>query len=86
MPISPNRNRILLLGILIGLAVPGTVFLMILFMDTRIHSRKDLMGVVSVPFLGEIPFDKDAYKQQKKQKTKSVLVKENVPLGKEDYR
>ena len=82
MPISPNRNRILLLGILIGLAVPGTVFLMILFMDTRIHSRKDLMGVVSVPFLGEIPFDKDAYKQQKKQKTKSVLVKEMFLLGK----
>ena len=75
VPISPNRNRILLLGILIGLAVPGAIFLMILFMDTRIHSRKDLMGVLSVPYLGEIPFDKDSYKRHKKQKTKSVLAK-----------
>ena len=35
-PISPVRNRILLLGVLVGLAVPGVVFLMILFMDTRV--------------------------------------------------
>ncbi len=57
-PIAPSRNRILLLGILVGVAVPGVAFLMILFLDTRVHSRKDLQGVVSVPFLGEIPQDK----------------------------
>lgn len=61
-PISPVRNRILLLGVLSGLAVPGVAFLMILFMDTRVHSRKDLKGVVSIPFLGEIPQDKEAAK------------------------
>lgn len=54
-PVSPVRNRILLLGVLVGLAVPGVVFLMILFMDTRVHSRRDLKGAVSIPFLGEIP-------------------------------
>ncbi|WP_302577055.1 GumC family protein [Phocaeicola barnesiae] len=57
-PISPNRNRILLLGILVGLALPGLACLAILFMDTRVHSRKDFEGVVNVPFLGEIPQDK----------------------------
>ncbi|MDE6215491.1 polysaccharide biosynthesis tyrosine autokinase [Bacteroides sp.] len=61
-PISPVRNRILLLGVLVGLAVPGVVFLMILFMDTRVRSRKDLKGAVSIPFLGEIPQDKEAAK------------------------
>ena len=61
-PISPVRNRILLLGVLVGLAVPGVVFLMILFMDTRVHSRKDLKGAVSIPFLGEVPQDKEAAK------------------------
>lgn len=59
-PVSPVRNRILLLGVLVGLAVPGVVFLMILFMDTRVHSRRDLKGAVSIPFLGEIPQDKEA--------------------------
>lgn len=57
-PISPNRNRILLLGLLVGLAIPSLACLGILFMDTRVHSRKDFEGVVNVPFLGEIPQDK----------------------------
>lgn len=61
-PIAPVRNRILLLGVLVGVAVPGVVFLMILFMDTRVRSRKDLKGAVSIPFLGEIPQDKEAAK------------------------
>lgn len=64
-PISPRRNHILLLGVLIGLAIPGTVFLMILFLDTRIHGRKDLVGAVSVPFLGEIPLESQSKKKDK---------------------
>lgn len=58
-PISPNRNKILALGILLGGAFPTVAFLVIMFMDTRIHSRKDILGAVSVPFLGEIPLDKN---------------------------
>ncbi|MBM6960805.1 polysaccharide biosynthesis tyrosine autokinase [Bacteroides caecigallinarum] len=64
-PISPNRNKILALGILLGLALPTVAFLVIMFMDTRIHSRKDILGAVSVPFLGEIPLDKN-YKSSRK--------------------
>ena len=64
-PISPNRNKILALGILLGLALPTVSFLVIMFMDTRIHSRKDILGAVSVPFLGEIPLDKN-YKSSRK--------------------
>lgn len=63
-PISPNRNRILLLGFLLGIAIPGVGFLMILFMDTRVHNRKDVQGVVSVPFLGEVPLDKKAIRRR----------------------
>ena len=44
-----NRNRILLLGLLVGIALPGVVCLAILFMDTRVHGRKDIEGVTSVP-------------------------------------
>lgn len=66
-PISPNRNRILLLGLLVGIALPGAVCLAILFMDTRVHGRKDIEGVTSVPYLGEIPLDKAAMKDHRKQ-------------------
>lgn len=65
-PISPNRNRILLLGLLVGIALPGAVCLAILFMDTRVHGRKDIEGVTSVPYLGEIPLDKEAMKDGRK--------------------
>ncbi|MCF0176452.1 MAG: polysaccharide biosynthesis tyrosine autokinase, partial [Bacteroidales bacterium] len=61
-PISPNRNKILLLGILVGLAIPFVFFIMVLFLDTRVRSRRDLKGAVSVPFLGEVPFEKGAGK------------------------
>lgn len=72
-PISPNRNRILLLGLLVGIALPGAVCLAILFMDTRVHGRKDIEGVTSVPYLGEIPLDKEAMKGHRK---KVMAVKE----------
>lgn len=72
-PISPNRNRILLLGLLIGIALPGAVCLAILFMDTRVHGRKDIEGVTSVPYLGEIPLDKEAMKDGRK---RVMVVKE----------
>lgn len=72
-PISPNRNRILLLGLLVGIALPGVVCLAILFMDTRVHGRKDIEGVTSVPYLGEIPLDKEAMKDHRR---KVMAVKE----------
>lgn len=72
-PISPNRNRILLLGLLVGIALPGAVCLAILFMDTRVYGRKDIEGVISVPYLGEIPLDKEAMKDHRK---KVMAVKE----------
>lgn len=72
-PISPNRNRILLLGLLVGIALPGAVCLAILFMDTRVHGRKDIEGATSVPYLGEIPLDKEAMKDYRK---KVMAVKE----------
>ena len=62
-PISPRRNRIMLLGVLIGLALPTAGCLMVLFMDTKVRSRKEVEKALSVPFLGEIPLDKDAAKQ-----------------------
>lgn len=64
-PIAPSRNRILLLGIALGLAVPCVFLLIKLFMDTKVHSRKDVERKICVPFLGEIPYDKRASHRQK---------------------
>lgn len=85
-PISPNRNRILAMGILAGLALPGVAFLMILFMDTRVHGRKDIEQVVSVPFLGEIPLDKEAGKQRKEKKDTLVVKEQGDDIVSEAFR
>ena len=69
-PISPQRNRILLLGLLVGVALPAVGCLMVLFMDTRVHSRKDVEKALSVPFLGEIPYEKEnSSKRSKEEET-----------------
>ncbi len=57
-PIAPRRNNILMVGVLVGLAIPLVYFLLRLFLDTKVHGRRDLEGKLTVPYLGEIPFDK----------------------------
>ena len=39
-PVSPNRNRILMVGVLLGLALPAVGCLMVMFMDTRVHGPR----------------------------------------------
>ena len=65
-PIAPNRTKWLFLGFILGLAIPAIWFLMKLFLDTRVQTRHDIKNAISVPFLGEIPLDKDRAKDDKK--------------------
>lgn len=85
-PISPRRNRIFLLGALLGIACPGTVFLLILFMDTRVHGRKDIEGVISVPYLGEIPFNREVTKAPKGNREVTVVNEQGDDIVSEAFR
>lgn len=85
-PISPNRNRILLLGILVGLAILGVTFLLIMFLDTRVHSRKDIEGAVSLPYLGEIPYDKERMENRKGKKNELVVSEQGNDIVSEAFR
>ena len=71
-PIAPNRNRTILLGIAVGLLLPCIIFLLKLFFDTKVHSRKDVEGKISVPLLGEIPYDKQQVKRQQNREEDEV--------------
>jgi capsular polysaccharide biosynthesis protein len=64
-PIAPNRTKWLFLGFILGVALPAIWFLMKLFLDTRVQTRHDIKNAVSVPFLGEIPLDKDNKDEKK---------------------
>ena len=77
-PISPVRNKILLLGGCVGLALPTVAFLMIMFLDTRVHTRKDVEDAVNVPLLGVIPLNKKSRrkKENSEKKEESSVVSE----------
>ncbi len=75
-PVSPQRNRIILLGLAVGVAVPAVALLCIMFMDTRVRSRRDIVKAVSVPFLGEIPLDKELARQRASQPDPDGMVAE----------
>lgn len=72
-PIAPERNKIMLFGLLLGLAIPTLYFLFLMFVDTHVRSRKDLKGTISVPFLAEIPYDKELDKEKEKDNAMPII-------------
>lgn len=55
LPVSPNTSRIMLIGLLIGLAIPALILYLLLTIDTKVRSRNDVESVLTAPFLGEVP-------------------------------
>ena len=57
-PIYPSRNKILLLALLLGLFLPAVILISIVFLDTKIRTRKDIEDGCQVPVLSSIPLFK----------------------------
>jgi len=72
-PVSPKTMIILLAAIVLGFAIPGVIIYVIMISDITVRNRKDLTSVLSIPFLGEVPFKK----KQRGAKTDYVVVKES---------
>lgn len=53
-PVSPNRNRILIISMLLGLGIPTGVLLIRELLDNKIYSKQDVERLTSVPFIGLI--------------------------------
>ena len=58
-PSYPQRMKMALLAILIGLLIPAVVLIARLFLDTKIRTRKEIEENIDVPFLAEIPLNKE---------------------------
>lgn len=67
--VAPNRNKMLLMGILVGLFIPLFILVVRLILDNKIHSRKDLEGLVTIPVIGEIPVAVKSHKMRDEQKS-----------------
>ena len=58
-PVAPQRLKIMMLAILIGLLIPAVILIARLFLDTKIRTRKEIEENIDVPFLAEIPLNQD---------------------------
>ncbi|EDP69732.1 tyrosine-protein kinase ptk [Flavobacteriales bacterium ALC-1] len=66
LPISPNKMMTFLGAILFGLAIPiGSIYLLS-FLDNKIHNKDDLVKIIDVPYIGDIPKSSKKYKIVKK--------------------
>lgn len=66
-PFAPNRNNIMTFAALIGFALPALVIYLIFFirsLDTKIHTKRDIEKLISIPIIGELP---EKLKGQEKQ-------------------
>ena len=57
-PVAPRSQIILMAAFFLGLAMPAAVIYLMMMSDITVRRRKDLTSVLSIPFLGEIPFKK----------------------------
>lgn len=74
LPIFPSTRNMLILGFLIGLLLPAGIIYLIFWiysLDSKVHSRKDIEDISSVPILGELPC------KRKDQKNEEIIVTEN---------
>lgn len=54
-PVSPNKMIIYLAAIILGLMLPIGLIYGIDLLDTKIYDKEDLIDVVDIPYIGDIP-------------------------------
>ena len=58
-PSSPNKKKVAILSFLVGLLIPVVILIARLFLDTKIRTRKEIEENIDVPFLAEIPLNRE---------------------------
>jgi capsular exopolysaccharide synthesis family protein len=81
-PASPNRPRVMLLCVLLGLGLGVGLALLRERLDDRFHSRADVEEVLRVPALGSIPM----YKTGKRGRFKPAVLTDPSSPTSEAYR
>ena len=55
IPVSPKRNMFFLAALVLGLLIPFIIIYLMELLDTKIKTRQDIEGKISIPFLGDVP-------------------------------
>lgn len=54
-PVTPKKANIYLSSILLGLIIPISLIYIIDLLDTKIYDKEDLMELLNIPYIGNIP-------------------------------
>ena len=55
IPIAPKKKIIVLGAIILGLIIPFIIIYLRDLLDTKVHTKKDIEDLTSVPFIGDVP-------------------------------
>ena len=58
-PSYPNKKKVAIISFLVGILIPVLVLIARLFLDTKIRTRKEIEENIDVPFLAEIPLNRE---------------------------
>lgn len=64
LPVEPKTQLIYLTALILGLGMPTAALFLMLLLDNKVRSRKDLEENSTLPFLGDIPYSKEAGKSR----------------------
>ncbi|MFT4800367.1 MAG: tyrosine-protein kinase Etk/Wzc, partial [Flavobacteriaceae bacterium] len=55
IPVAPKKKIIYLAALLLGVLIPFIIVYLKNLLDTKVHSRKDIEDLTTIPFIGDIP-------------------------------
>lgn len=70
LPTAPVTRNILLIGLVLGLCIPAGILYLRETLNSKVRGKKDIEGVVTLPYLGEIPMVKTKEKKTDKKSSK----------------
>lgn len=70
LPILPVKSQYYMIALVLGVVIPLAYFILAVFMNTKVRSRRDIEGILTLPIIGEIP------QADKKQGTSALEVSE----------
>lgn len=59
-PVSPQKSKIYLMAVLLGLIIPISLIFVLDLLDTKVKIKSDIQALTTIPFLGDIPKSKNS--------------------------
>ncbi len=59
-PVSPQKSKIYLMAVLLGLIIPISLIFVLDLLDTKVKIKSDVQALTTIPFLGDIPKSKNS--------------------------